>query len=864
LSDPNTSIRTFDRFLENVGTGWYQRQVLFALLIIIGVWCLVFQQITDERSSLRRSVTDNLSNIAVTLSHNITRTSGELDTLLQFMRAMRRSKSASVSWREIITEDYTLNRHTVQIAVIDKNGMMVTSSKMLRPKKPVDLSDREHYRVHRDGSGDNLFISRPVLGRASGKWSVQYTRPLLDDKGQFDGVIVVSLDPDKLTRIYSHLDLGNRGGVVIVGEDDIIRAGTGDYASMLGKTLVSKAYPFTEAGPATAVMTGIEHHEGTMLIAAKTPVDGYPLRVVVLGGSSWMLRIYIMILCALLMTGLTVYATFAAIRSRLRESTLLEEQNRFFVEKQVAEAASKTKGEFLAVMSHEIRTPLNGVLGALELIKTEPLTPSAVRHLEIASSSGEYLLSLIDDILVFSKLEDGQFKFEASPQSLAAIFASLDSMFRPLTEKAGNVLLLEVSNEIPASVMVDAVRLRQVLINLLSNANKFASQGTITLRSSLLEQNDGQATLHFAITDTGIGIPADKQSLIFEKFKSLDSTFSRRTDGTGLGLAICDEIVRAMGGRIKVDSEYGKGSCFSFTLTFQLATEPAAAAATKRADDKASRQLRILFAEDNPTNAYIGTQYLVADGHEVTRAENGTQAVKHAGSQRYDLIFMDISMPEKDGLTAAREIRDGGGPNNRTPIVALTAHAIPGTGEKVAEAGMNAYLTKPIRRAKLLEAARSLATPASLADRQATAPDEPVIELAEGATSADDPVIELAELADFFEDRRIDETSPLMGIFVAELSAKRDALLAVIEAGDARGAGLLAHAIFGSASTVGAARLANICKRIEHQADAPATFDWSFAESAIDALDDTVAEFRSLIAKKMAAEEQGRAHARTA
>ncbi|KUO63532.1 MAG: hypothetical protein APF80_05165 [Alphaproteobacteria bacterium BRH_c36] len=850
MSDPNTLIRTVDHFLENAGTAWYQRQVLFALLIIIGVWCLVFQQVTDERSSLRRSVTDNLSNIAVTLSHNITRTSGELDTLLQFMRAMRRSKSSSVSWQEIITEDYTLNRHTVQIAVIDKNGMMVTSTKMLRPEKPVDLSDREHYRVHRDGSGDNLFISRPVLGRASGKWSVQYTRPLLDERGKFDGVIVVSLDPDKLTRIYSHLDLGKQGGVVIIGDDNIIRAGTGDYASMLGKTLVSSAHPFTQAGPAMAVTTEIEHREGTMLIAAKTPVEGYPLRVVVLGGSSWMFKIYIMILCALLLTGLTVYATFAAIRTRLRESTLLEEQNRFLVEKQVAEAASKTKGEFLAVMSHEIRTPLNGVLGALDLIKTEPLTQSAARHLEIASSSGEYLLSLIDDILVFSKLEDGQFKFEESPQSLKEIFASLESMFRPLTEKAGNELLLEVSDEIPASVMVDAVRLRQVLINLLSNANKFTSKGTISLSGSLLEQNDGQATLHFAITDTGIGIPADKQSLIFEKFKSLDSTFSRRTDGTGLGLAICDEIIRAMGGHIKVDSEYGKGSRFSFALTFRLATEPAASSAIERTDDKPPRQLRILFAEDNPTNAYIGTQYLVADGHAVTHAENGIQAVDHAGSKRYDLIFMDISMPEKDGLTAAREIRDGDGPNKQTPIVALTAHAVPGTGAKVTEAGMNAYLTKPIRRAKLLEAARCLATPASLTGEQSTA--------------ADEPVIELADLADFFEDRRIDETSPLMGIFVAELSAKRDALLAVAEAGDARGAGLLAHAIFGSASTVGAARLANICKSIECRAESPETFDWSTAESAIQALDDTVAEFQSLIAKKMAVKEQARAQALTA
>ena len=850
MSANTISESNLNRILENAGAGWFQRQILLALLIIIGVWSLVFHQITEETSALRRSVTDNLSNIAVTLSHNITRTSGELDTLLQFMRAMRRSKSTSVPWQDIITEDYTLNRHTVQIAVIDKSGMMVTSSKMLYPQKPVDLSDREHYRVHRDRRGDNLFISKPVLGRASGKWSVQFTRPLLDDGGEFNGVIVVSLDPDKLTRIYSHLDLGKQGGVVIVGEDNIIRAGTGDYASMLGKTFVSSAMPTRKVGPSAAVSTEIEYHEGTTLIAAKTPIEGYPLRVVVLGGSSWMLKVYAVILSAVLFTGLVVYATFAAIRYRLRESSLLEEQNRFLVEKQVAEAASKTKGEFLAVMSHEIRTPLNGVLGALDLIKTEPLSKTAAGHLEIASSSGEYLLSLIDDILVFSKLEDGQFKFEESPQSLREIFNSLDSLFRPLTEKAGNQLVIEVSEKMPDSVMVDAVRLRQVLINLLSNANKFTSSGTITLTGILIEQNDENATLHFAVTDTGIGIPAEKQSVIFEKFKSLDSTFSRRTDGTGLGLAICDEIVRAKGGQIKVESEYGKGSCFSFKLTFEIAAEATAASSSEIADDRPTRRLRILLAEDNPTNAYIGTQYLVADGHEVIHAENGQQAVEHAQTEHFDLIFMDISMPEKDGLTAAREIRDGDGRSKATPIIALTAHAVPGTGEKITEAGMNAYLTKPIRRAKLLEATRRLASLTT-----------PTHEL---AITAADPVIDFSELEEFFEDRNIDESSPLMAIFVAELEAKRSALLAVIEARDVHGAGLIAHAIFGSASTVGAARLASLCKHIERHAELSETFDWSTAESALKALDDTVAEFRSLIAAKAEAKDSKPAYARTA
>lgn len=835
MSDTNNE--TANAAFDLASSAWIKRWVLLASLVIVSIWGLVFQQVTDEHSTLRRSTTDNLSNIAVTLSHNISRTSGELDTLLQFMRAMRRSKSQDISWQEIVTEDYTLNRHTVQIAVIDKDGMMVTSTKMLFPKKPVDLSDREHYRVHRDGVGDNLFISKPVLGRASGKWSVQYTRPLLDGSGGFDGVIVVSLDPDKLTRIYGNLNLGDEGGVVIVGDDGIIRAGTGDYASMLGKSFPSYSNSSIFGSAAAAVQTEIAPRNDKTLILAKTPIDGYPLQVVVIGGSSWMMKVIALLLSAALLTGLTVYATVKAIRYRLREGALLHDQNRILVEKQVAEAANRTKGEFLAIMSHEIRTPLNGVLGALDLIKSEPLTKSAERHLNIAATSGEYLLSLIDDILVFSKLEGGQFEFERSPQSLKSIFDSLEALFRPLTHKSGNELVVEVSDGLPDSVMVDAVRLRQVLINLLSNANKFTSNGEITLSGSLISKDDTTATMHFAVTDSGIGIPAEKQDVIFDKFKSLDSTFSRRTDGTGLGLAICKEIVRAMGGKITVDSEYGKGSCFSFQLDFEISSEEVEHHTADVSDDTAKvRRLRILMAEDNPTNAYISTQYLVAEGHEIVVAENGYQAVQKAEAAVYDLILMDISMPEKDGLTAAREIRDGSGPNKETPIIALTAHAVAGTEEKIRQAGMNAYLTKPIRRARLVEATRRLATPKAIFNQI--------------AITSSEPVIEFAELSEFFQDRNIDETSPLLAIFVAELEAKRESLRAIIETRDVHSAGQMAHAIFGSASTVGAARLTTICKHIETQAELSDKFDWTVVEQAATALDDTIAEFRELIAAK--------------
>jgi signal transduction histidine kinase/DNA-binding response OmpR family regulator len=824
-------------FVSKPKAGWLFVMGLFALLLVAGVWTFTFRQIAFERAEMRREVTDHLGNIAVTLTHNISRTSGELDMLLKFMRAMRKSQPASVPWQEIVTEDYTLNRHTVQIAIIAKDGMMVTSTKMLYPPKPVDLSDRDHYRVHLNAAVDQLFISKPVLGRASGKWSVQYTRPLFDESGKFDGVIVVSLDPDRFTRIYDHLDLGANGGVVIVGDDGIIRAGTGEYAAKLGERFVDGTN-YSNLRPDAANFTaGLEHDGKTMKIVARQPVEGYPLRVIVIAddvsGAGWLLKVQAYLLGTILFTVLTTYAAWSAIWHHVREDALVQEQNRVLVEKEVAEAASRTKGEFLAIMSHEIRTPLNGVLGALDLIKPEPLSSGARRHLDIAMSSGEYLLALIDDILAFSKLEEGKFVFEESAQSLRSTFADLQELFRPLTEKAGNELIFEISQDVPANVLCDGVRIRQVLLNFLSNANKFTNNGKIAVSCSVLRQDTERAVLHFSVADTGLGIPEDKQKIIFEKFQSLDSSYSRRTDGTGLGLAICDKIIRGMGGEIRLESEYGKGSCFSFDLDLKFAPEQAADCDLDAAEGSySSRRLRILLAEDNHTNAYITTQYLVTQGHDVVHAENGKAALEQAAAKDFDLILMDISMPEMDGIVAARAIRDGLGRNRETPIIALTAHAVAGTQEKVESSGMNAYLTKPIRRAALLAAVRSFAAPASAT-------------IATAATTPEN-IIDFDELDECFGGAQLKHSLPLISIFIEEMEKKRAALREAVFDKDTRAVARLAHSIFGGASTIGAARLATLCKHLECEAEGSEALDWDDAETTLGALNDTIQEFSAL------------------
>ncbi len=821
------------------GASWALVVSIFAVFLIAGIWTLALSQIASERTEFRRNVTDHLGNIAVTMSHNISRTSGELDTLLKFMRAMRRSQGPDVSWQEIVSEDYTLNRHTVQIAVIAADGMMVTSTKMLYPERPVDLSDREHYTVHRDAGVDSLFISKPVLGRASGKWSVQYTRPLLDAENDFDGVIVVSLDPARLTRIYGNLDLGENGGVVIVGTDGIIRAGTGHYAMRLGQMFEEgESYREFDAG-SSVLSAGIERRGGADRIVVSQQVDGYPLRVVLLaddiGGLSWLLQVQAYVFGAVLLTLLTIYAAYSAIQHRLREISLLREQSRVRVEKEVAEAASKTKGEFLAVMSHEIRTPLNGVLGAIELMKVEDLTPSARRHLEIAETSGEYLLSLIDDILVFSKLEEGHFRLDESPQSLADIVDGLESVFRPLVEKVGNRLNVVCDrDEMPSRIVCDGVRLRQVLVNLLTNANKFTSRGDITLRCAVRPREGSRVEVRFSVEDTGIGIPEDKQKLIFDKFQSLDASYSRRSDGTGLGLAICEKIANAMGSRIELESRYGVGSSFSFVADFAIEPENAVASnANEGLRTGGHRPLRVLLAEDNGTNAYIASQYLSAVGHRVVHVEHGQAAVARASAQAFDIILMDISMPQMDGMSAAALIRSGPSLNETTPIIALTAHAVPGTAEKIRANGMDAYLTKPIGRERLLATVRKFGGTGGLVSPE---------------IGNDEPILESAGFEEFLHDREIDADSPLFLIFVSEMEARHAALQAAITASDTAKVGAIAHSIYGSASTVSASRLAAQCRYLEQQAKYSA-LDWSIATATLTTLEETIREFRIMIDK---------------
>ena len=429
------------------------------------------------------------------------------------------------------------------------------------------------------------------------------------------------------------------------------------------------------------------------------------------------LSLFVIVLATLFGSTLT-YVVIVSIRATLAERDKLASENERTkqelmereVRKQEAEAANRLKSEFLATISHEVRTPMNAVIGMAGILLDSDLTSEQRQHALVLKDSGDALLMLLNDILDLSKIEAGQVELEILDFELMGLLESMKSLWESRLQSKGLQLTIGIAPDVPLVLKSDPTRIRQILFNLISNASKFTEHGGISIEISKRHADDDRLELRFAVTDTGMGITPEARSRLFNKFSQADGSTTRKFGGTGLGLAICKELTQLLGGEIDVESVPGRGATFWFTIWCALGDSNAIDTDVRMSDTAftdisgTDRSLRILVAEDNHVNQVVLQALLSKTGHRIDMVANGSEAVSAVIRGPYDLVLMDIHMPEMDGVTASRRIRELSGEVGKLPIIALTANAMKGDREKYIAAGMTDYVSKPINPRKLIMA----------------------------------------------------------------------------------------------------------------------------------------------------------------
>lgn len=523
-------------------------------------------------------------------------------------------------------------------------------------------------------------------------------------------ILVVDDVPDKLLAIEVILEPLNESVVSVgSGKEALRRLLNEEFAAIL----LDVNMPELDGFETAALIRQRRRHEHTpILFLTAFPDDTHAIRGYSLGAVDYILTPVVPeVLRTKVAVFVDMYRLNQQIRRQAEEHIALAQEHAARI---AAERASRAKSDFVANLSHELRTPMNAIIGMTDLALDEQIPPLVREYLDTVKSNARLLLDLLNDLLDFSKLEAGKFVLEARPFRLRQ---AVDDVQRNLSFRAAEKELdftTHVDDQLPDDVLGDQLRLQQILINLLSNAIKFTESGHVRLSLTAKDLLPTEVLVEFAVEDTGIGISSEDQQRIFSPFMQVDASTTRRHGGTGLGLAIASDLISAMGGRLAVDSVPGRGSKFYFTLPLERSAEQAAARPQRVISPAASKtaapveRLRVLLVEDVAANQMLIRHVLTKRGHEVQVADNGQEALERVGAEPFDCILMDVQMPEMDGLQATAAIRAMPG-LERVPIIALTAHAMPGDRDRCLAAGMDAYLTKPVDVRELISVVESCA-----------------------------------------------------------------------------------------------------------------------------------------------------------